>query len=448
MDKKRRFLLESENVQKALLLLAVPSIIAMVTNAIYNFVDALFVGMLDNTAMLAAVTVTFPMVMIMGAIGQGLGIGAGSLIARQLGSKKEHLVSKTVYTVMFSAIVFSIIGSVLLIGNLDAILPWFGATPEALPFTIAYARWMIIGMIFTILNMTMSNLLRAEGDVRFPMIAIMSGAILNIFLDPIFMFEWGLNLGLEGAAIATIVSHILTTIMLFVRMFNKNSVLHFKALEWGFDTTMAKEIFSIGLVVFFRQALVSVALLLINFVASGYGTDIVASIGLVQRTNGLIIFVLIGYSQGLLPFAGYNYGAKNYDRLKKAIRYSTIFSTIMTLIASFIMIVFSKELLLLFTNDEMVIYYGSKMFFAIALGLPFVGYYFVVTILFQAFGKVKESFILSISRQGFFQMPLVLLLPIFFDYNGLFAALPLADVMTFFLTVYMARKLKQQLKIA
>jgi len=447
MNEKRRFLLGDENVLKALILLAIPSIIAMVTNAIYNFVDALFVGMLDNTAMLAAVTVTFPMVMIMGAIGQGLGIGAGSLVARQLGSKKEHLISKTVYTVMFSAVVFSIVGSVLLIANLDVILPWFGATPEALQFTIAYARWMIIGMIFTILNMTMSNLLRAEGDVQFPMIAIMSGAILNIFLDPIFMFDWGLNLGLEGAAIATIISHILTTIMLFVRMFNRGSVLNFKIFEWGFDAPLAKEIFSIGTVVFFRQALVSISLLLINFIASGYGTDIVASIGLVQRTNGLIIFVLIGYSQGLLPFAGYNYGAKNYDRLKKAIRYSTIVSTVITIIAALTMIVFSRQLLLLFTNDEMVIYYGQKMFFAIACGLPFVGYYFVVTILFQAFGKAKESFILSVSRQGFFLMPLVLVLPIFFDYNGLFAALPLADMMTFFLTLYMASKLKRELKI-
>lgn len=447
MNQKRQYLLESENVQKALLFLAIPSIVAMVTNAIYNFVDALFVGMLNNTAMIAAVTVTFPMVMIMGAIGQGLGIGAGSLIARQLGKRETKLISKTVFTVMFSAVVFSLIGSILLIANLETILPYFGATPEALDFTITYARWMIIGMISTILNMTMSNLLRAEGDVTFPMIAIMSGAIFNIVIDPILMFEWGFNLGLEGAAIATIIAHMLTTTMLFVRMFNKQSVLNFKPLVWAFNTQMAKEIFAMGIVVFFRQALVSISLLLLNFVASRYGTDVVASIGIVQRTNGLVIFVLIGYAQGLLPFAGYNYGAKNYGRLKKAITYSSLWASVFTVVSAIIMVVFSKELLLLFTSDQQVLYYGQKMFLAIALGLPFVGYYQVVTILFQAFGKVRESFILSISRQGFFLIPLIFVLPIMFGYNGLFAAIPIADFLTLFLTLAMAKRLKAELQL-
>ena len=447
MDNHRKYLLESENVQKALLLLAIPSIIAMVTNGIYNFVDALFVGMLNNTAMLAAVTVTFPMVMIMGAIGQGLGIGAGSLVSRQLGRKDYHLVGKTVYTVMFSSVILSIAGSIVLIANLETILPWFGATPEALEYTMSYATWMIIGMISTILNMTMANLLRAEGDVRFPMVAIMAGAIFNIFLDPVMMFEWGFNLGLEGAAIATIISHMITTVLLFNRMFSKNSVLNFKPLTWNFNLKLSYEIFALGIVVFFRQALVSLSLLIINFVASGYGTDIVAAIGLVQRTNGLVIFVLIGYAQGLLPFAGYNYGAKNHQRLSQAIKYSTIWASAFTLVSAIIMAAFARPILMLFTLDETVIYFGIRMFYAIALGLPFVGYYQVVTILFQAFGKVKESFILSIARQGILLIPLVIIFPMFWQYNGIFAAIPTADFLTLFLTLAYANKLKKELQL-
>ncbi len=440
-------MLESENVQKALLLLAVPSIIAMVTNAIYNFVDALFVGMLQNTAMLAAVTVTFPMVMIMGAIGQGLGIGAGSLVARQLGRKDFHLVGKTVYTVMFSSIVLSLVGSYVLIANLELILPWFGATPEALPFTVSYARWMIIGMISTILNMTMSNLLRAEGDVQFPMFAIMSGAIFNIFLDPIMMFDWGLGLGLEGAAIATVISHMITTVMLFGRMFSDRSILDFRPFTWAYDVKMSVEIFSLGIVVFFRQSLISLSLLLINFIASTYGTDIVAAIGLVQRTNGLVIYVLIGYAQALLPFAGYNYGAKNPERLNQAVRYSSLWATAFTTFSAIIMAIFARQILLLFTTDEVVIYYGIRMFYAIALGLPFVGYYQVITILYQAFGKVKESFIMSIARQGIFLIPLVIFFPMIWQYNGIFIAIPTADIMTLLMTFVFANRLKTDIKV-
>lgn len=446
MDQTRLHLLEKENVQKALLLLAIPSIIAMVTNAVYNFVDALFVGMLHNTAMLAAVTITFPMVMLMGAIGLGLGIGAGSLVSRQLGQRDYQLVSKTVFTVMFSAVVLSIVGSILLISNLNTILPWFGATPDAMGYSVTYATWMIVGMISTILNMTMSNLLRAEGDVKFPMIAIMIGAILNIFLDPIFMFEWGLGLGLSGAAIATVLAHFITTALLFIRIFNKNSMLNFKPLTWGFDIPLAKKIFSLGFVVFISQALVSTSFLVINYVASTFSTDLVAAIGLVQRTNGIIIYVLIGYTQALLPFAGYNYGAKNGVRVHQAVKYSIIWTSIFTFVSAIIMAFFSKEILDLFTQDPRVIYFGTKMFYAIALGLPFIGYYQVITVLCQALGKVKESFLLSISRQGLFLIPLVFILPMFFQYNGLFIALPVADFLTLILSVYLGQKLLHELK--
>jgi|LSQX01.3.fsa_nt_gb putative MATE family efflux protein len=445
MDEKRKYLLGVENVQKALLLLAIPSIIGMVTNGIYNFVDALFVGMLDNTAMLASVTVAFPMVMLMGAIGQGLGVGAGSLISRQLGKKEFDMVPKSVFTVMFAAIVLSIVGSVLLIRNLAEILPFFGATLDAFEYAIIYTKWMIIGMISTILNMTMSNMLRAEGDVKFPMIAIMSGAILNIVLDPIFMFEWGLNLQLSGAAIATVISHFVTTGLLFIRLLDKKSALRFNPFKWDFNFKIAFEIFAMGIVVFFRQALVSMSFLFINFVAAKYGTDIVASIGIVQRTNGLIIYVLIGYSQGLLPFVGYNYGAQNFERIKQAIKYSTIWASVFTVCAATIMFIFARQLVMMFTMDESVIYYGRRMFYAIAVGLPFVGYYQVVTVLFQAVGKVKESFVLSVARQGFLLLPLVYFLPKVWGYNGLFASTPIADFISLFLAIILANNLQKKL---
>jgi len=445
MQPRRLFLLSKEKVPKALILLAIPSIIAMLTTAIYNFVDALFVGMLQNTAMLAAVTVSFPMVMIMSAIGQGLGIGAGSLISRQLGRKEYSLVTKTVFTVMISAIVLSLIGSFSLIGNLDTILPWFGATPDALEFSVRYASWMMIGMTSMILNMTMNNILRAEGDVKFPMFAVMTGAILNIVLDPIFMFEWGLNLQLEGAAIATIVSQSISSLLLLNRLLRSKSVIQWKLNAWNFDLVIAKQIFALGIALFFRQALVSFSMLFINSAASKYGTEMVASIGLAMRTIMIVNFVLIGYAQGFQPFAGYNYGAKQFDRVREALKISIRWSTTFLIIMTGFMVLLAPNIMQLFSKEPMVIYYGSRMFYAVSVALPFMGYYQMYMVLFQSLGKAKEAFFLSVARQGVFFVPMILVLPPLFGYGGILAAQPAADILTVLLTVFYSMKIRKEI---
>lgn len=445
MNQQRMYLLSQEKVSKALLLLAGPAILSMLTNAIYNFVDALFVGMLNNTAMLAAVTITFPMVMIMAAIGQGLGIGAGSLISRQLGEKKYDLVNKSVFSVMLSGILLSLLGSALLIINLDKILPLFGTTPDSLEFTMRYATWMIIGMISTILNMVMANLIRAEGDVKFPMFAIMAGAIFNIILDPILMFDWGLGLGLEGAAIATIVAHFLSTALLLIRMFRKDSMVYWKPFKWDFNWKISKDIYILGITVFFRQALLSVSLLFTNNAAAVFGTNLVAAIGISQRNIGIVFYILIGYAQALLPFVGYNYGAKNTERVRLAIDYSIKWSTAFMLFATMTIVLFGQQLMQMFTSDLEVIYFGVRVFLAISVALPFLGYYQIHMVVFQALGKARESFILAIARQGIFFIPMILILPRLFAYNGVVFAQPVADVFTVALTLYYSRRLKQQL---
>lgn len=440
----RKYLLSEEKVNKALVSLAIPSIIAMLTTAIYNFVDTLFVSMLRNTAMIAAVTVSFPMVMIMSAIGQGIGIGAGSLISRQLGRKDYPSVGRSVFTGMLMAIVFSALGMALLIGNLEVILPWFGATPDALDFSVRYAMWMIVGMSGIILNMTMNNILRSEGDVKFPMFAIMLGAGLNIILDPIFMFDWGLNLGLEGAAIATIVSQYISTTVLVIRLTNKDSAIRWKITRWLFDTKIAYEIFALGIALFFRQALVSFSMMFINSAAAKYGTNLVAAIGLAMRSMMIINYVLIGYAQGFQPFAGYNYGAKNFTRLKESIDLSVRWSTIFLVIMTAVLVMFARPIMSIFTTDTEVIYYGSRMFYAICLALPFMGFYQIHMVLFQSLGKAKEAFILSVARQGIFFLPMIWILPVFFAYNGILAAQPAADILTVILTAGFSIRLKKE----
>jgi len=444
---RRRFLLAEEKVPKALILLAIPSIIAMLTNAIYNFVDALFVGMLKNTAMIAAVTVSLPMVMIMSAIGQGIGIGAGSLISRQLGRKEDEQVKKTVYTAMIMVFAFSILGMVVLIPNLDQILPWFGATEDAMLYATRYAMWMIIGMASTILNMTINNMLRAEGDVKFPMIAIMIGAVLNIFLDPIFMFDWGFGLQLEGAAIATIVSQLISSVILLNRLLRTKTSIQWKPLEYNFSLPFAKEIFALGIALFFRQALVSFSMLFINNAAASIGTELVASIGLAMRTIMIVNFVLIGYAQGFQPFAGYNYGARRFDRVHDALSISIRWSTVFLVFSSLFMVLFSAQIMALFNAEPDVVYYGRRMFYAVSISLPFMGYYQMYMVLMQSLGKAKEAFFLSVARQGIFFIPMILILPRVFSYNGILAAQPAADLLTVALTFFFSVRLKKDIQI-
>jgi len=332
----------------------------------------------------------------------------------------------------------------LLIGNLVTILPWFGATPDALDFSVRYAMWMIVGMSGIILNMTMNNILRSEGDVRFPMFAIMLGAILNIALDPIFMFDWGLNLGLEGAAIATIVSQYVSTIVLIIRITGKDSVIRWKVNRWLFDFKIAYEIFALGIALFFRQALVSFSLMFINSAAARYGTNLVAAIGLVMRTMMIINYVLIGYAQGFQPFAGYNYGAKNFVRLKESIDLSIRWSTIFLASMSALLVLSARPLMMVFTDNLEVIYYGMRMIYAICLALPFMGFYQIHMVLFQSLGKAKEAFILSVARQGIFFLPMIWILPMFFTYNGILAAQPAADLLTVLLTAGFSLRLKKE----
>lgn len=292
--------------------------------------------------------------------------------------------------------------------------------------------------------MTMNNILRAEGDVKFPMFAIMLGALLNIILDPIFMFEWGLNLGLDGAAIATIVSQYISTIVLTLRLTSMDTVVHWKITRWLFDMKIACEILALGVALFFRQALVIFSMMFINSAAANYGTNLVAAIGLAMRPMMIVNYVLIGYAQGFQPFAGFNYGAKNFTRLKESlnlsIRWSSMFLTFMTVV----LVLFARPIMEIFTQSEEVIYYGSRMFYAICLALPFMGFYQIHMVLFQSLGKAKEAFILSVARQGIFFVPMILILPRFFAYNGILAAQPAADLLTVLLTAWFSIRLKKE----
>ncbi|WP_276717075.1 MATE family efflux transporter [Caloranaerobacter azorensis] len=441
---KRAKMMGEEKIPKILIKLALPGIVAMLVNAVYNIVDTMFVGMLNNTSAIAAVSVAFPMFIMIAAFGQMFGVGAGSYISRLLGEKNKIMADRTTSTTFFTSLVcgigFVLFGTIFL----ESLLRLFGATDTIMPFAKEYSRILVYGSVFTVMNMTLNNMIRAEGNAKFSMFAISLGAGLNIILDPIFMFTF--NMGIKGAALATVLAQIISFIFLICYFISGKSYIKISTKYFIFSKKIYSEIMRIGIATFARQALSSLALGLINLAAKPYGDAAVASMGITLRVLSLGIFVVFGYNQGFQPIAGYNYGAKQFERLKEAIKVSLKWTTVFCLIITVLFMSFSESIISAFSNDPQVIAIGAKTLRAVILLFPLFGFQQVYASLFQALGRGVESLILSLSRQGIFLIPAILILPKIFGLNGVIFSQTVADFFTIIITAILAIKMHIGLK--
>lgn len=432
------------NIPEVLLKLALPAIVGMLINAIYNVVDTMFVGMLGNTSAIGAVSVAFPLFILIAAFGQMFGVGAASYISRLLGEKNKELADKTTsttfFTSMFFGVSFTIFGTVFL----EPLLKLFGATDTIMPFAKDYSRILIYGAVFIILNMTLNNMIRAEGNAKYSMFAITLGAGLNIILDPIFMFVF--NMGIKGAAFATVLAQIISFIFLISYFLTGKSYIKISMKCFVFSRKIYAEIMKIGIATFARQAFSSLSLGLINIAAKPYGDAAVASMGVSLRVLAIGIFVVFGFNQGFQPVAGYNYGAKQYKRLNDAIKVSLKWTTIFTTIITIVFMIFAETIMTAFSKDPEVIDIGAKTLRTTLLLFPLFGFQQVYASLFQAMGRGTEALILSLSRQGIFLIPSVLILPKFFELNGVIFSQTVADFFTIIVTMLLAIIISKRLK--
>ncbi|MEW9094120.1 MAG: MATE family efflux transporter [Clostridiaceae bacterium] len=437
-------MMEKESISKVLLKLSVPAIIAMLINAIYNIVDTMFVGMLNNTSAIAAVSIVYPLFMFIGAIGVMFGAGGASYLSRLLGEKKKEEADKTLTSIIIIGCIFSLIFTVIATIFLDNFLLMYGATETIMPYAREYGYSIVLGSVFTIGTAIMSNTIRAEGNSKYSMISTCIGGIINIILDPIFMFTF--NMGIKGAAVATVISQLVSFIFLLRYYYSKKSYikLSIKLLKPTFN--MFFEILKIGIPIFVTQVLASFALGFMNLGAKPYGDAAVAAMGIVFRVMSIGFYIVFGIGQGFQPVAGYNYGAKNFTRLKEAIKISIKWSTIAAIFVSIIFIAFGEQCMLIFTRDREVIDIGIKAFRSASLLFPLFGYINTYAVLFQALGKAVGAFILSISRQGIFYIPLMYILPKFMGLNGVIFCQTAADGLAFIETLIMSIWLNKSLK--
>ena len=436
-------LLSSAPVPKALLALGIPIMIGMLINALYNLVDAYFVGGLGESQM-GAISVVFPLGQVVVGLGLMFGSGAASYLSRLLGSGKNEAANKVASTALYGSV---LIGAVLIVGAsifLEPILTMLGATETIMSYAVTYARIYVLSSIFNVFNVTMNNIVSSEGAAKTTMCALLLGAVLNIGLDPVFIYA--LDMGVAGAAIATAISQFVSTLVYLTYVFRKKSAFTFSIREFAPTKQMMAEILKIGVPTLTFQVLTSVSIALINRAASNYGDAVIAGMGAVTRVTSMGTLVVFGFLKGFQPIAGFSYGAKKFDRLKEAIRTSTIWSTIFCVITGLFMAIFSTQIISAFTdgNAEMISVGASSLR---ANGISFIlfGFYTVYSSLLLALGKGAAGFFLGACRQGICFVPVILLLPALCGLNGILYAQPIADAVSAIITVLMAIRLHREL---
>ncbi|MCW6105571.1 MATE family efflux transporter [Clostridium sporogenes] len=440
---KKIELLGSAPIPKALLAMGLPIMIGMMINALYNLVDAYFVGGL-GTSQMGSISVAFPLGQAVVGLGLLFGNGASSYISRLLGHGDKETANKVASTALYSSI---FVGAVIIICTiifLNPILKLLGATESILPYAITYTRIYVISSIFNVFNVTMNNIVTSEGAAKTTMCALLTGAILNIILDPIFIYV--LDLGVAGAAIATAISQVVSTLVYLGYVLRKKSVFSFSIKECCFSKEIMSEILKIGIPTLVFQLLTSLSITLINMQAKGYGDSVIAGIGAVTRIISMGSLMVFGFIKGFQPIAGYSYGAKKYERLYEAIRTSIKWSTIFCAIFGLIMALFPTTIISQFTTGDMeLINIGQNALRANCLSFFLFGYYTVYSSLFLSLGKAKKGFILGACRQGICFIPVILVVPMIWGINGILYAQPISDVISTIITVFMAVHLHKEL---
>ena len=426
--------LGDHNIGRLLAKLSIPAIVGMLVMGLYNVVDAIFIGRSVGTLGIAGIAVAFPIQMIVGAIGQMIGIGGASLLSRSLGANDMDTANRTLGNVIASVLLLSVPISCLGLLAMDELLGIFGATPSILPYAKDYLLFILLGITFHSMAMALNNLVRAEGRAKIAMTTMILSAIMNILLDALFIF--GLNMGVRGAAIATLVAYVSAFLFLLAYYISKKSVLRLRLDEIRFQWKIQREIISIGISAFVRQAAMSLLVIILNNTLARYGGDIaIAVYGVVMRLIMLVFTPILGISQGLQPIIGYNYGARNFRKAKESVFLATGVATLISVAGAGVMFLFPEALLGIFSRDRILLEQGRTALRTIILAFPLLGFHVVGITLFQATGKAFQTFLLTLSRQFIFLIPLVLTLPKFFQLGGIWISFPIADLLSAVMTV-------------
>ncbi len=438
-------LLGNAPIPKALISMGIPTMLGMMVNAIYNLVDAYFVGGL-GTSQMGAISVVYPLGQVVVGLGLLFGNGAASYLSRLLGKGDKEKANQVASTALYSSITVGVIMIIFSMIFLRPILKLLGATDSIMPYAVTYASIYIVSCIFNVFNVTMNNIVTSEGAAKTTMLALMAGAILNIGLDPVFIYV--LDMGVAGAAIATAISQIISTLVYLTFVLRKKSIYNFRIKNCTFTKEIISEIFKIGIPTLVFQILTSLSISLVNTQARPYGDSVIAGMGAVTRVVSMGSLMVFGFIKGFQPIAGYSYGAKKFDRLYEAIKTSIIWSTAFCVIYGLVLTIFSKGIISQFTKGDLeMIRVGTQSLRINGISFMLFGFYTVYSSLFLALGKGLAGFILGACRQGICFVPVILILPAFWGINGILYVQPIADLLSAIITIFMALHLHKELTL-
>lgn len=427
MDKRMERMGE-ENVGKLLLSFSIPAIIGMVVNAMYTVIDRIFVGRGVDALALTGVTMTFPYMMVVLAIAMLIGIGATTLVSIKLGERKKEDAEQIVFNAFIMSVVAAIILNVAGYIFLDQMLLAFGAEGRVLGYAKEFMIIMFIASVFQIIAFVMNSIMRGSGNAKTAMITMLVGAILNIILNPIFIFV--LHLGIKGSALATLISMFVSCVWIFACFLGKRSILKLRFKNMKINFELMQKIAITGIGPFIMQMTGGLILLIFNIQLKKYGGDYaVAAMGIMNSIVMLFAMPIFGINQAVQPIIGYNFGAKKPARILEALKLGMMAATIICCIGFVFVMGFSEQIIKTFSgNIPELLAIGKNGIIIFTLTFPIIGFQIVGAGYFQAVGKVKHATILSMLRQFILLIPFLIILPLFFGLNGVWAAGPSSDI--------------------
>lgn len=446
MTQEERYIQMTETpISKLIPKLAVPTIISMLITSIYNMADTFFVSQIGTSAS-AAVGINFSLMAMIQAIGFTLGMGSGNYISRCLGRKMREEAGQTAATGFFTALALGLLMAVIGLPNIHSLVYMLGATDTVAPYAIDYAKYILIAAPYMTCSFVMNNILRSQGNAFYSMLGIAAGGILNMILDPLFIF--GFHLGISGAALATILSQFISFCILLYQCNAKEGSIKIQISKFTFKWRVYKEILHAGLPTFCRQGLASVASVLLNVAASPFGDGALAAMSIVTRIMMFISSSLIGFGQGFQPVCGFNFGAKRIDRVREAFWFCVKVAVIMLTALGVVFFIIGPQVMSAFRRDDLeVIAIGTLALRLQCVMLPFQAWTIMVNMLTQSIGYGFRASLVAMGRQGIFLIPALLILPSSFGLIGLQFCQPVADALTFVLAVIVVLNVLKELRV-
>ena len=449
MDNRKATLeLGTKPVGKLLMQYALPAIIAMTASSLYNMVDSIFIGQGVGALAISGLAITFPFMNLSAAFGAAVGVGSSTMISVRLGQKDYSTALNFFGNCVSLNIIIGVVFACVSLLFLDPILLFFGASEQTLPYAREYMQVILLGNVVTHMYFGMNALLRAASKPRQAMYATIFTVVLNTLLDPLFIYVF--DMGIRGAAIATILSQSIALAWQCRLFSNPSEIIHFERGIYLLKSSIVKNIIGIGMSPFLMNATSCLIVIMINKSLFAYGGDLaVGAYGIVLRISFLFFMVIFGMNQGMQPIAGYNYGAMLFDRMLQVLRYVIIGATVVATVGCLVSELLPYYCARLFTTDSTLISMAEHGLRVTNVTLPIVGFQIVVTNFFQSISKAKVSIFLSLSRQLLFLLPVLLVLPRFYQLDGVWLSFPISDTIAFLVAFailwkYLRKITKQQ----